>query len=76
MNQQAKNQREQERVARQAEGLRKVADKPAQTVSIELAGERAAIIAKIRRPNETPERTILRLIDQARPKDLDLGVPV
>jgi len=73
MNQQT---RDKQRAERQAEGLRRVAERPAHTVSIELAGERAAIIAKIRKPNETPERTILRLIDQARPKDLDLGVPV
>lgn len=74
MNQQT--QREREKQARRNEGLRKAADAPARSVTIELAGERAAILAKIRKPNETPERTILRLIDQARPKDLDLGVPV
>jgi hypothetical protein len=75
MNQQSK-QRDQVRRDREAERLRGVADKPSATIVIELGGERAAIIAKIRKANETPERTILRLIDDARPKDLDLGVPV
>lgn len=69
-------QREREKQQRRDDGLRKAADAPARAVSIDIAGERAAILAAIRRPSETTERTILRLIDQARPKDLDLGVKV
>lgn len=70
------NAAEKARQDRRNEGLRKVAEKPPQVVSIELGGERAAIIAAIRKPNETAERTILRLIDQARPKSMDIGTPV
>lgn len=72
----ANRDKEQERLNRRNEGLRKVAAQPTKSVTIELGGERAAILAAIRKPNETPDRTICRLIDQARPKSLDLGNPV
>lgn len=58
------------------EGLRKVAEQPAKSITIDLQGERAAILAAIRKPNETPARTIARLIDEARPKYFDIGTPV
>ncbi len=73
MNPTKDQQRDKARTDRRNEGLRAVADKPAQTISINLGGERAAIVAAIRKGNETPERVIMRLIDAARPKDMDLG---
>lgn len=70
--------------AKQSEKLKQAADQrarrayeaPPVQISFELAGERAAILAAIRRPQETAERTILRLIDAARPASLDVGTPV
>jgi hypothetical protein len=63
---------------RKAEAMRaqRAAEAPAKTVSIEVSGKRAAILQAIRKPSETTAQTLLRLVDQADPGDLDIGRPV